>query len=119
MGYAKAPAGGPVEVQLRGFPKVLNNSDCIALDSKIPLSGAGDSEEVFFVLVYAVGFDLASALIVGGHDAELEFLEVLVAVDTSDKDVIVGLLGNETVEREAQQLEGLVLLDANLGYALI
>lgn len=77
------------------------------------------AEAIFDVLADAVSWEGRRAFPVSRDNAELELLEVLVALDTSNQQVVGKLSGNEALQRVALELEKLILLDVGLGDAFV
>jgi len=115
VGNAETPAGLLVQVQAGGSMEIFNNADDASVNVEVALNGTVDSESILNILADAVGWERGVALPVGRDNAELKLLEVLVASETSNKQIVRELPGNEALQREALEFKGLILLDESLG----
>lgn len=79
MVNAQTPVFSPEKAQTGGILKVWDNSELFVLDLEISLYRAIDAEAIFDALVDTIRWDSSTALFIGGDNAELELLEVLVS----------------------------------------
>lgn len=99
--------------------EIFNNADDASVNVEVALNGTVDSESILNILADAVGWERGVALQVGRDNAELNLLEVLVASETSNKQIVGKLPGNEALQREALEFKSLILLDESLGNASV
>lgn len=108
-----------LQVQSRGVVEVGDNLDHVAGHTEVTLFGSLHLKSIFDVFVDTVCFVGRVAFAVGRDNTELELLEVLVAADATNQDIVIELLGDHAVEVPALELEGFVLLHVAAGEALV
>lgn len=119
VGNAETPAGLLVQVQAGGSMEIFDDADDVSVNVEVAFKRTVDSESIFDILADTVSWESGVALPVGRDNAELKLLEVLVASETSNKQIVGELPGNEALQCEAFKLKGLILLDESLGNASV
>src|SRR5690554_1228674 len=108
-----------VQVQARGMSEIFHNLNLAIDDLEVSFDGFLHLEAVLDVLVDAVCWHISVASVITRDNAHLQLLETTVAVDTADDHVLVGKLGDQTIELRALEVEGMVLFDGRLGDTIV
>lgn len=117
---AQWPVGLLLEqAQLRRLLKLPHNLNLAVDNSQVPLERGHDAEAVVAVLADALGRDQGAARGIVGDDAELELLQVLVAIDAAHDQGAVDLLGDNAAEERALEQERVVLANRDPGDTLV
>lgn len=119
LGNAETTVIVPQQIQSSGILKFRDDANKAVLDAEVSLLGAVNAVAILDILVDAVGWEFGVALVVTGDNAELELLQVLVEGVSSHDHIVARQIGHEAIEIVAVKLECLVLLDGDMGDALV